>query len=349
MRNNGLRFWSILALLLGLPAAVPAQTFVPPPTLTSSVPDTPASSVLTQEPTLDWLRNGVPVLRGLSFYGELLLVMPQRDGLQNAVVTHSANGMTSSTAESLSWSTTPALRIGGAYQLPGTGIELAATFTYLHAKDQQTVLAGPGDSLFGTYSNNPNARTAGSSDGDAGLSYGVVDLDVGKSIHVDDAFSFKVFGGVRMAVIDQTLKSIYSGGSLGSSPDYVDIPINFRGAGLSAGGEANWNVFRGWGLYGRGRVALLSGEFTTDRNEYVGGASYSSSSVQYGTIIPVVELGGGLNYRGERLLFSAGYELIDWINMVSGVSNSSSPGQGLTPKKGDLTLEAVTFRLGYRF
>jgi hypothetical protein len=307
------------------PAAAPAQSPALPPGS-----DAPAS-----------------FLDGLFLTGEFLLIRPQREGLDFAVVSRPSGGSTLSSLESLSWDATPAFRIGGGYRLPDSGVELAASFTYLHTKTQRSITAPDGGSLFGSFATNPAAGNATHVDGDADLTYGVVDLDIAKSIRLDDSLGFKVFGGVRLASIDQSLKAIYTGGALGDTPDYVNSPIHFRGAGLTAGAEGTWNVYRGWGIYGRGRLALVSGQFDGRWTEAVGPNAYADARDVYSTVIPVVELGAGVNYQGEHFFCSAGYEVIDWIGMVSGVGGPDTPGNPSGRRRGDLTLEALSLKLGF--
>ena len=60
------------------------------------------------------------------------------------------------------------------------------------------------------------------------------------------------------------------------------------------------------------------------------------------TLVPLVELGAGLGYQGEHLMFRAGYEVTDWMNMVSGVN-------GAARERGDITLESLVLKLGFGF
>ena len=63
---------------------------------------------------------------------------------------------------------------------------------------------------------------ATSADGDAGISYSVTDVELGRTFTPSECFSVRFFGGGRFARIDQSLKAIYSGGDLrGTSTDYV--------------------------------------------------------------------------------------------------------------------------------
>lgn len=293
--------------------------------------------------------DGRGPLAGLNLTGEFLYLWPNRDGLGMAVVSNNSNGLTYSSLESLSWDGTPAFRIGGRYCLPQSQLELGAVFTYLHAKSQRTVSAPEGGSLQGIFAADRRAQDATDADGDAGLSYALLDLDVGKSVCVSEWLQLRTFGGVRLASINQTLKSIYSGGALGENADYVNSPIRIYGAGLTAGGEATLEVYRGWGLYGRGRLGLLSSSFNSRRTETIGSSLVIDETDRYFTVIPVAELGAGLSYRSDRVSFGVGFEMTDWLNMVSGIGDATSNGALTVRKRSDLTLEGLSVRLGFSF
>src|SRR5204862_479825 len=81
------------------------------------------------------------------------------------------------------------------------------------------------------------AQDARAADADAGLTYRVLDLDLGKSVCLGDSVGVRLFGGARFASIDESLKCVYSGGALGTGFDSVSSPVDFRGAGLTAGAE----------------------------------------------------------------------------------------------------------------
>jgi hypothetical protein len=279
------------------------------------------------------------------FSGEFLYFWPNREGLGTAVVNSSQDGMTFSTLESLNWDDgTPGFRIGARY-CPSE-IDFGATFTYFHAKTQQTETAPDGGSLTGTLATDRRARNAMDADSDAGLSYAVLDLDVGKEFWCSEAFGIRGFGGIRLASINQTLKSIYTGGALGAAADYVNSPVRFYGAGITAGLETTWKLYRGWGLYGRGRFGLISSYFDSEETETVGAALIHNDRETYYTIIPVAEMGAGLCYQGEQWSIRAGYEMTDWINMVYRVGGTSAQSPH---RRGDLTIQALTLRLGYAF
>jgi Legionella pneumophila major outer membrane protein precursor len=114
---------------------------------------------------------------------------------------------------------------------------------------------------------------------------------------------------------------------------------------VTAGAESNWDVYRGWGFYGRARLCLLAGRFTSVRTETLGSLTISDTSDNLDAIVPVAEFGLGLRYQGERFFFSAGYEFANWFNMVDGLTGAGSA----TRRQGSLTLEAVSLKMGFVF
>jgi hypothetical protein len=341
MEDSSMRGRHLVALALSL--VLMSQTR---PTF-AQTPITPFGAVPPPGPVTDLFPAAPPVesageslLPNLRFTAELLVLHPNRDGLGNAVV---SDGMGFRTAEFLNWDAVPGFRIGGYYRLPNSDLEFGTTFTYFHATTHDLASAPAGGSLRGVLAEDDNAHSAQNAEGAAGLTYSLLDFDVSRSTAINDCLWFRAFGGVRVANINQTLKSIYTGGSLGSDADYVSTPIRFEGAGLTAGAEANWNLFHGWGIYGRGRLGLISGEFNSRRTEIAGASLIVDESDRYFTVIPVAELGAGVSYQCEGFFFSVGYEVTDWFNMVSGIGNLTSH------RRGDLTLDALTIKVGFSF
>ncbi len=269
---------------------------------------------------------------GLYLFGDFLYVWPHRDNLQIATL---ANGC----AESLSWSGTPGFRVGAGYRFPETAWDTEASFAYFHAKSQRTVSGPDGGALLAVLATNSAALAATDADGDSGLSYAVLDLDVGRSFRIDDSLSLKLFGGVRLALIDQSFKCIYSGGTLGDSSDFVNSPVRFEGAGLTAGAGKQLGHIP--------RLGLIAGRFSSARTETLGSVTTSDITDTFDTVVPVGELGVGLRFQGELFFFSAGYEFTNWFNMVNGLAPDAA-GHAVR-RQGSLTLDAVTAKVGFVF
>jgi hypothetical protein len=315
-------------------------------------PPVPDASSLTP-PTTDWptpppefgsRSKSIPT--GPFLYAEYILVQPRRDNLSMGVLGAVANGAFDGRVESLQYELANGFRVGGGYRLPWDGWDVTASFAYFHSKFQRTVDAPDGSMIFPALGLVGAAAT--SADGDAALSYAVTDVDVGRTFSPSDSVAVRVFGGARFARINQSLKTIYSGGDLGNDEDYVNSPVRYLGGGLSVGSEANWQFFRGFGVYGKARFSLLAGEFDSTLTETVGGAAYVDIRDCFPAVTPVAELGVGVSYQGRHLFASAGYDLADWFNMVNGITvpDNSRPGQ-LGRARGDLTLEGLSLKLGF--
>ena len=181
------------------------------------------------------------------------------------------------------------------------------------------------------------------------MSYTLLDLEVGRVLPLDDSFSLRFFGGARLAWNDLAVKCIYSGGTLGDSSDFINSRARFQGAGLTAGAQGNWDLFRGWGLFAGGQFSLLPGQFRTSRTETIGPAVAGSVTDSFATIVPIVELMVGLHYQGKHLSFSAGYEMTNWLNMVTGLAPSAGSTALANHQVGNLTLKLLIAKLGFTF
>ncbi len=339
--------WSWLTALLAvvtLATVGTAQELLSPPSV--SCPPEPAS---LDKPDVFYAARTDPEVKGLfsglQFNGEFLFLRPHRDGLETALL---SNGPASA-VDSLSWSNTPGFRAGASYRSPSSDWDFSAGFTYFHAKSQRTVSAADNETLLGLLTSNPAAKNATDADGDAGLGYAVIDLDLGRNIRFDDCLNMRLFGGVRLASIDQSLKCIYSGGALGDSADYVNCPVKFQGAGLSAGSEVTWNLWKGWGVYGKGRFALIEGQFKSQRSETVGDLLVSDMHDKFETLVPVAELGVGMGYQGPHFILRVGYELVDWFDTIGSLAPAGASGTLPVRQRGDLTLEAVSIKAAFTF
>jgi hypothetical protein len=309
----------------------------------------PPATTEPSAPPLDALAGlSAPVAErtgGFFLSGEYLLLRPHREGMEIGVVVPSQSAPAAGCVESLSWATTSGFRAGGGYRF-GDGWDVGAFFTYFHSPSQRTLDAPDGGFVLATLSQ-AGTSVVGSADADSGLGYGVLDIEVGKSFRTCDSLGVRLFGGARIARIDQSLKCIYTGGLLGDSSDYINAPSKFTGAGFTAGGEATWNFYGNWGLYGRARLSLLSGESRNQYTETVDAAApLIDLHARYDLIVPVVEMGTGVSYRGRHVFASAGYDLVNWVNLINGLNFS---GSQVDARRNDLMLEALSLKVGFTY
>jgi len=111
------------------------------------------------------------------------------------------------------------------------------------------------------------------------LKMNLVDLELGRAFWVSRYLALRPFVGLRYASIKQHSDINYNGGSwvlintgaFTQPPlnDEVDLQNNFRGAGLRAGLDTQWNFGCGWALYGDLAASIIYGRFRVDHDEIV--------------------------------------------------------------------------------
>jgi hypothetical protein len=289
---------------------------------------------------------------GLFATGEYLLVQPRRNALDFAVISPNTNLAPGGEVYSLNWETRSSFRMGFGYQLPDEPWQIGITYTYVHSAQNRSLVAPDGGILYATLTRGGGVDDVLTADGSTNLDFNVIDLEASRLICVSPHLDVKVFGGGRFAWIDQKLIAVYNGGSAGAINDTVSSPVYFNGGGLTAGAQAFWKIYQGLGLYGRVRTSLLTGQFRnflTETNNN-GAEPIVDVSERYRQVVPVTEIGMGLGYQGDHLLFSVGYELQNWFDMVNSLdfpsgSNIGKPGRRVS----DLSLDALSVQLGLLF
>lgn len=359
MRRGNPRGWAGLLLLLTMLAGQPLwgqqpsppSANLPPPAPVPSIAEsnnemTPAEEYGTTPPPAEG--EGGNFAKGLVLFGDYLLLKPRRDALDFAVLSPDTNAAPGGSVESLNWQTRSGFRFGVGYQLPEKPWQISAAYTYLHSSDGLALRSPPGGQLFATLTRGGGVDDVQTASATGNINYNVLDLDVTRFIAVSPSFLLQVFGGGRFAWIDQKFSALYNGGSLGAVNDFVSSPVNFQGAGLSAGGQGLWQVWHGFGLYGRLRTSLVSGRFhnsLTETNDS-GAVTIVNVNETYRQIIPVLQLGAGVAWQGEHVRLSAGYEMINWFNMINSLDFPGSTNIGKIGRRtGDLSLEGLAVQV----
>ncbi|NBT62942.1 MAG: hypothetical protein EBT02_14355, partial [Planctomycetia bacterium] len=179
----------------------------------------------------------------------------------------------------------------------------------------------------------------------------VIDIDVARTYRAADNLNFRFTGGGRVTWIEQQFSAIYNGGTLGAVNDFVSSPVNFTGAGLTAGGEGTYALNKHFGLYARGKVALLSGTFNNNLTETNGNGAttFYNISNKYHEIVPVLETGVGAVLTKDHMHFKVGYELYNYFNMVDSLDFQSLSFGKASKRLSDLSLEALSIQFGLTF
>jgi hypothetical protein len=301
------------------------------------------------------------LLGGLSLYADYLLIRPRRNALDFAVSSPNLTNAPGGTVESLFWETRSGVRSGVGYQL-GHGWEARFDYAYFYSRADRSLTAPTGGTLFATLSHGGFFDDVASASATSSINYNVFDLEAAKHVVVNDSLDLTLFGGGRFGWIDQQFTALYNGGSASAVNAVVDSPVYFRGAGLSAGAEGFWKLgggggeerrfLSGLGLYAKARGSILSGEFRNFLSETnnTGAVVLVNVKEKYQQLVPVMELGMGLAWRGEHWRVGVGYELANWFNMVNSLDFTSATSLGKPSRRAsDLTLEALVVQLELAF
>jgi hypothetical protein len=182
------------------------------------------------------------------------------------------------------------------------------------------------------------------------VNYNVFDLEFGHTFRPCENVSVRVFAGPRFADIDQEFGAVYDG--LDADRDRVGSRLNFDGGGARVGGEGNWAVWQGVGLYARGAASLLAGDFRATLTEANsdGTAPIVGVTDRFRKLVPVLELGLGLSYQYRGWRVAAGYEFINWFGLLDTPDFVSDTHFGKVARRvGDLGFDGLVLRAEYAY
>jgi hypothetical protein len=283
---------------------------------------------------------------------DYLLLRAYRTASDFAVNSPQLTGVAAGSIESAGWETRSGFRVGAGYQLPDESWRLGVTYTYLYTAGNSSLQAPPGGELFATLTRGGSIDDVASASGFSSLNYNVLDLDATWLWHPGKRWEVEVFGGARFAWINQQLHALYNGGTAGAVDAVVSSPVYFTGAGLTAGGRGFWRIWNDLGVYGTGRLSLLSGRFRNFLNETNGDGQVTVVDVheQFRQVVPVAEVGAGLAWQSSHLCVSMGYELTDWFHMVDSPDFATGLNIGKVSRRtSDLTLEGLAIKVAILF
>jgi hypothetical protein len=259
---------------------------------------------------------------------EFLYLKPYRQSLDFAIVSHNLNPDPEGSIQSDPWRARGAFRVGAGYRLPEDNWDIGFIYTYLHDDEGAALRAPAGGQLFATQTHPGTVEFANTAGADATLSYNVYDMEIGRSMDVSQHLSIRPFGGLRFADINQNFTVVYNGAD--ANRDIVGSRIKFDGAGLRAGGQADWKVLEHISLYGRAAGSLMVGDFNVNQTEFNNNGTTPLTNVQqsYRKITPVMEMGVGVAYHTDHFRVSVGYEVTNWFNLVDTPSFVDDVHQG---------------------
>lgn len=341
------RRWAIIAALV-VPTAAVCQEPVP------SLPDPKHAGVRDLTPP-EFLRPVEPVSLaepspgGIYASVEFLLLTPRQRGLDFALVDGQDDVVPVGFLQSLNNKTNPGVRARLGYRVPAVGWDVGFAYTFFQSSDNFTVVAPVTGLLYPTVTKPGLTDEAAIATANSRLRICIYDLEVGRT-WCDESSQLRLFGGLRFASVRQGLSAYYDG--LLADAAAVDVSPNFDGAGPLVGVESTWLVGHGFGLFGRGSGALLTG---TMRAPFVetnnGGATvYADLRDRFALTVPVVSLGVGISYQYRGLFIRAGYEVTNWFGLFERpvFTDSFSEGKVLRYST-NLALDGLFVQFGLEF
>ena len=247
---------------------------------------------------------------------EFLYLKPYRRALDFGIVSPALTNDPEGSIQSDPWHSRAAFRVGAGYRMPEDGWDVGFFYTYLHDDQKGALNASPVGEIFATQTHPGTVEFANKAFADATLSYNVYDLEIGRSADVSQHLAVRPFGGIRFADINQNFAVVYDGAD--ANRDMVGSRIKFDGAGLRAGGQADWKVLDHVSIYGRAAGSLMVGDFGVQQREFNNGGTTPLTNVgeSFRMITPVLEMAVGVSYHTEHFRLSLGYEVTNWFNMI---------------------------------
>jgi hypothetical protein len=248
------------------------------------------------------------------------------------------------------WETESGVRIGGGYQWAGDGWGVAAYYTYLHSSAIDTVGRPTGGTLFATLTHPGGIDQIGTATATAGINYNVLDVEVGRCFVLGDNFWLRAFGGGRFAWIEQNLDAYYNG--VDANFAAVHSPVDFEGGGFRVGAEGKWKGRWGLSLYARASGSLLSGDVRTRLTQTNNSGATTTVDVvdNFQKIIPVADMGMGVEWDYRNVQVRVGYEMTNWFDLIDSPDFTDDVGAGHAGRRtSDLSLEGLAVQVGMSF
>ncbi len=215
-------------------------------------------------------------------------------------------------------------KVGLGYCSPCDGWDVQLLWTWFHGRNHNEVDADTTDNhaVLPLWTNFANARGGVLFATDAEIHWklklNLIDLELGRDYWVSRYLSIRPFVGLRYASIRQHTSIEYNGGSfagpIGTTPgtqnafnDFVDLQNNYRGAGLRAGLDSEWNFGCGWALWGNLAASIIYGRFSVDHDEIIRIANLSPHSIA--SVVDANE-----SFRASRAILDMGLG-VQWSTM----------------------------------
>ncbi|HKZ00270.1 MAG TPA: Lpg1974 family pore-forming outer membrane protein [Rhabdochlamydiaceae bacterium] len=318
--------------------------------------------------------NYHPKAYGEGFFvtGDFLWWQAEQDGLEYAVVTDVYTGPESvynhGRVKEIGFEWGPGFRVGLGYNLPWDGWDLYANWTHFH-KDSHSHVSAPSDKnvspVWSAYLNTPKNRASEAS-AHYGLTYNILDLELGRNFFASHSLSLRPFIGIRGAWIDQDVRYEYENLQVVVPPkdEHNKLKNDFNAGGFRAGFNTTWHFTRNWGIFGNIAASLMYGEFHVAQKLHWPNAfgAIIDQKEEIDLVRGNLELGAGLLWEAYfskgryHLALTAAYEVLQWFSQNQLLQFSdptklalSSNGTINQKKDGDLGLHGGTLSARFDF
>jgi hypothetical protein len=219
-----------------------------------------------------------------------------------ASVTTATNDSTRDTFLVLDSSRNSGVRAEIGYRFP-SGWDVGYRFTHFDAQSSSPPYTGP---YF--------------VDGNGSFRYNVNDLEIGRTFNVDASADFRVFGGLRWALVDLDRNAYLPLGGPAAAGPVEENSSQLDAVGIGFGGLARWWIGdTGVSLFGRGALYGLAGSLHVTDTAFLTG-QYQTLSTDTTQGVLDVEIGAGVGWTRGPWQFEAGYEISEWFNTFNPTS-----------------------------
>jgi hypothetical protein len=223
--------------------------------------------------------------------------------------------------EPLQFDATSGIRASLGYQFRD-GWKLSCIYTHLQPNSKDVFIAGQRD---------------------LSLDYDVFDLQLLRSLPLNESLSFSVFGSVRWINLDQKHTQIFQNfqNNVVTSFSTHSLTDKTDAVGLRTGGSATWHCWNHLNLFGSGAFAVLSQRST--RAYSTQSAVDTDSSIDG---LPILETAAGIAWDHRKFQIKTGYELATLFNLTDvGIM----PFEGIQNQTRTLTFNGVFVELSLTF
>ncbi len=245
-------------------------------------------------------------------------------------------------------------RVGIGFNTPHDGWDLDFKWTHIENHAHGHTHQG-NQSLFIVYSTESNAPVVSGTKASAhwNNTLNQADFDLGREFYVGRHLTLRPNAGVRSTWIHQHYNVNFH---TAAEEQKAHMTSRFWGFGFFGGLDTDWELGRGFSIFGDAGMAILLGFFDVHQNGSQSGSSIYNIKKSQRTGRPILDLDLGLMWHSKfysdrfAATLKVGYEYHLYFNQNPFMqSNGSSALELFNPINGDLAYQGVTFSAQFDF